>query len=104
MTEQKTLDLFGSSTEIMSINQANATAPRGYKCPVCGEHMKVRVTQPMSPTVKYTLYQCTNPVCGASFRGTTSLDAIISPSAMPHDLNLPRANPAKPMKPEEDHL
>ncbi|MCV6588301.1 MAG: ogr/Delta-like zinc finger family protein [Marinobacterium sp.] len=67
-------------------------SPRN-KCPHCGHAMQIRNSNSEHPLMRAMYLQCTNIICGATFRGNLELTHTLSPSASPNpDINLPLAD------------
>jgi hypothetical protein len=60
---------------------ANGRMP--MNCPHCKSPAIIRTSRRVSVLVREIYYQCTNVVCGHTFKATIEIIKTISPSAMP---------------------
>lgn len=54
-----------------------------FTCPVCSSKLLKRTSWIEHRYLRRDIYCCINPVCNASFSGTSELTHIASPSGMP---------------------
>ena len=65
---------------------------RGFiTCPVCNADGAIHDSDQPSQLVKDVWVSCSNITCGHTFKMQLSFVYTISPSAIPHDLDLPEA-------------
>ena len=74
------------------------------KCAHCAAKAAVRTSREISPIYREIYLQCTNIVCGHTFKASFSVVCTISPSAIPDPrVNLPIVS-AKPRPANDDNL
>lgn len=70
-------------------------ARQKYPCPDCGESLRIRNSRRQHPLMQDLYYQCTNEVCGATFRGERTITHVLSPGTMTNlEHKLPTADAA----------
>lgn len=59
-------------------------------CAHCGAQAEIRTSEMLSPTMRETIYQCTNVECGHTFVASTEVVRTLCPSATPNPaVNIP---------------
>lgn len=67
-----------------------------FHCEFCGSKLKKRTSSLEHRYLRFDVFVCENPVCAASFTGTTELTHILSPSgAADNESGLPKATAYK---------
>lgn len=72
---------------------ANGRMP--MQCPHCKSPAMIRTSRRVSVLVREIYYQCTNVVCGHTFKATIEIIKTLSPSTMPDPAIAAQLNPKR---------
>jgi len=75
---------YREESEQVARGDTHQTRRMCLQCPHCGHDAIVRTSRRLSPLLREVYYQCSNVVCGHTFKANLEIIKTLSPSSMPN--------------------